>query len=168
MKQRRYISEPVTTPTPRDQTVTTDIPLKPVRNLTTCFITKYHHSETCLEQKLVSGETSLFRQRRGKTYLKTGSKEPAEIGLCGKENSCRNQKINIGRLMFLMRSTTRYLARRRPPRKWKFRFRNANLGPGPVRNFMVTLKVHPCTGRTAHTARRGIALPFHDHGTRRG
>ena len=25
-----------------------------------------------------------------------------------------------------------------------------------------------CTGRTAHTGSRGIALPFHDHGTRRG
>ena len=35
-------------------------------------------------------------------------------------------------------------------------------------------KVHPCTGtdlctgRTAHRGSRGIALPFHDHGTRRG
>jgi hypothetical protein len=34
--------------------------------------------------------------------------------------------------------------------------------------------VHPCTalrlcrGRTAHRGSRGIALPFHDHGTRRG
>jgi hypothetical protein len=25
-----------------------------------------------------------------------------------------------------------------------------------------------CTGRTAHSGSRGIALPFHDHGTRRG
>ena len=25
-----------------------------------------------------------------------------------------------------------------------------------------------CTGRTAHRGRRGIAVPFHDHGTRRG
>jgi hypothetical protein len=25
-----------------------------------------------------------------------------------------------------------------------------------------------CTGRAAHTGSRGIALPFHDHGTRRG
>ena len=25
-----------------------------------------------------------------------------------------------------------------------------------------------CTGRTAHGESRGIALPFHDHGTRRG
>ena len=25
-----------------------------------------------------------------------------------------------------------------------------------------------CTGRTANTGSRGIALPFHDHGTRRG
>ena len=29
-------------------------------------------------------------------------------------------------------------------------------------------KVHPCTGRTAHRGRRGIALLFHDHDTRRG
>jgi len=25
-----------------------------------------------------------------------------------------------------------------------------------------------CTGRTAHRGSRGIALPFHDHDTRRG
>jgi len=25
-----------------------------------------------------------------------------------------------------------------------------------------------CTGCTAHRGSRGIALPFHDHGTRRG
>ena len=25
-----------------------------------------------------------------------------------------------------------------------------------------------CTGRTAHRGSRGITLPFHDHGTRRG
>ena len=25
-----------------------------------------------------------------------------------------------------------------------------------------------CTGRTAYRGSRGIALPFHDHGTRRG
>jgi len=25
-----------------------------------------------------------------------------------------------------------------------------------------------CTGRTAHRGSRGIVLPFHDHGTRRG
>jgi hypothetical protein len=36
------------------------------------------------------------------------------------------------------------------------------------------LKVTPvqalrlCTGRTAHRGSRGIALPFHDHGSRRG
>ena len=29
-------------------------------------------------------------------------------------------------------------------------------------------KVCPCTGRTAHRGSRGIALPFHDHSTRRG
>jgi len=28
-------------------------------------------------------------------------------------------------------------------------------------------KVYPCTGRTAHRGSRGIALLFHDHGTRR-
>ena len=33
---------------------------------------------------------------------------------------------------------------------------------------MVAYKLHPCTGRTAHRGSRGIALPFHDHGTRRG
>ena len=27
--------------------------------------------------------------------------------------------------------------------------------------------LRPCTGRTAHRGSRGIALPFHDHGTRR-
>ena len=42
--------------------------------------------------------------------------------------------------------------------------------------YCVTLKVKVtlvqalrlCTGRTAHRGSRGIALPFHDHGTRRG
>jgi hypothetical protein len=29
-------------------------------------------------------------------------------------------------------------------------------------------KVHPCTGCTAYRGNRGIALLFHDHGTRRG
>ena len=29
-------------------------------------------------------------------------------------------------------------------------------------------KVHPCTGHTAHSGSRGIALLFHDHGTERG
>ena len=29
-------------------------------------------------------------------------------------------------------------------------------------------KVHLCTGRTHHRGSRGIALPFHDHGSRRG
>ena len=28
--------------------------------------------------------------------------------------------------------------------------------------------LRPCTGRTAHRGSRGIALPFHEHGTRRG
>jgi hypothetical protein len=32
----------------------------------------------------------------------------------------------------------------------------------------VKVKVHPCTGRTAHRGSRGIALPYHDHDTRRG
>jgi hypothetical protein len=29
-------------------------------------------------------------------------------------------------------------------------------------------KVHPCTGHMAHRGSRGIALPFLDHGTKRG
>ena len=29
-------------------------------------------------------------------------------------------------------------------------------------------KVHPWTGHMSHRGSRGIALPFHDHGTRRG
>jgi hypothetical protein len=29
-------------------------------------------------------------------------------------------------------------------------------------------KVHPCAGTTAHTGSTGIALAFHEHGTRRG
>jgi hypothetical protein len=28
--------------------------------------------------------------------------------------------------------------------------------------------LRPCTGRTTHRGNRGIALLFHDHGTRRG
>ena len=28
--------------------------------------------------------------------------------------------------------------------------------------------LRPCTGRTAHRGSRGIAIPFHDHGSRRG
>ena len=32
----------------------------------------------------------------------------------------------------------------------------------------VTGKVHPCTGRTAHTGNRGIALLFLVHSTRKG
>jgi hypothetical protein len=30
------------------------------------------------------------------------------------------------------------------------------------------IKGHPCTGRTAYRESGGIALPFLDHGTRRG
>ena len=43
-----------------------------------------------------------------------------------------------------------------------------------ARCFKTKVKVTPvlalrlCTGRTAHRGSRGIALPFHDHGTRRG
>jgi hypothetical protein len=46
---------------------------------------------------------------------------------------------------------------------------NAELNP--VCHLLALLgkgKVHPCTGRTAHMGSRGVALPFHDHGTRRG
>ena len=35
-------------------------------------------------------------------------------------------------------------------------------------NLVVNKEVHPCTGRTAHRGSRGIALPFRDHGTKRG
>ena len=100
MKQRRYTSEPVTKPTPRDQQLLPRSHFKPVRNLTTCYITKYHHSETCLEQKLVSSGMSLFRQRKGKTFCKPASNEPAETGQHGNKNSCRNQRVNIGRVNF--------------------------------------------------------------------
>ena len=39
-----------------------------------------------------------------------------------------------------------------------------------VKKVKVTLvqALRLCTGRTAHRGSRGIALPFHDHGTRRG
>ena len=39
-----------------------------------------------------------------------------------------------------------------------------------VKKLKVTLvqALRLCTGRTAHTGSRGIALPFHDHGIRRG
>jgi len=35
-------------------------------------------------------------------------------------------------------------------------------------SFLKKDKVDPCTGRTAHRGRRGIALLFLDHYTRRG
>ena len=44
----------------------------------------------------------------------------------------------------------------------------------PMANVKVKVKVtlvqalRLCTGRTAHRGSRGIALSFHDHGTRRG
>jgi hypothetical protein len=34
--------------------------------------------------------------------------------------------------------------------------------------YVPKVKFTPCTGRTAHRGSRGIALLFHDHGTRRG
>ena len=43
-----------------------------------------------------------------------------------------------------------------------------------IRTYKIKVKVTPvqairlCTGRTAHRGRRGIALPFHGHGTRSG
>jgi len=45
--------------------------------------------------------------------------------------------------------------------------------PGPIQSKVkvkVTLvqTLRLCTGRTAHRGSRGIALLFHDHGTRRG
>ena len=61
----------------------------------------------------------------------------------------------------------------------KWRRRNSLVGlPGQWVKvsllYVKTGKVHPvqalrlCTGRTAHWGSRGIALHFHDHGTRRG
>ena len=35
-------------------------------------------------------------------------------------------------------------------------------------NCILVQALRPCTGRTAHRGSRGIAVPFHDHGTRRG
>jgi hypothetical protein len=35
-------------------------------------------------------------------------------------------------------------------------------------NCSLVQAMRPCTGRTAHKGSRGIALPFHDHDTRRG
>ena len=34
--------------------------------------------------------------------------------------------------------------------------------------FTLAQALRLCAGRTAHRGSRGIALPFHDHGTRRG
>ena len=42
-----------------------------------------------------------------------------------------------------------------------------NLGKVKVKVTLVQA-LRLCTGRTAHTGSRGIALPFHDHGSRRG
>jgi hypothetical protein len=41
-------------------------------------------------------------------------------------------------------------------------------GKGKVVKCTFVQALRLCTGRTAHRRRRGIALPFHDHGTRRG
>ena len=40
--------------------------------------------------------------------------------------------------------------------------------PGKVVKCTLVQALRVCTGRTAHRGSRGIALPFHDHGTRRG
>ena len=47
---------------------------------------------------------------------------------------------------------------------------NVHRSPCKVKKVKVTLvqALRFCTGRTAHRGSRGIALPFHDHGTRRG
>jgi hypothetical protein len=40
--------------------------------------------------------------------------------------------------------------------------------PNIVRKCTLVQALKLCTGRRAHRGSRGIALPFHDHGTRRG
>ena len=37
-----------------------------------------------------------------------------------------------------------------------------------VKKVTLVQAVRRCTGRMAHSGSRGIALPYHDHGTRRG
>ena len=44
--------------------------------------------------------------------------------------------------------------------------KRTNKGKGKDKALVQALRL--CTGRTAHRGSRGIALPFHDHGTRRG
>ena len=41
-------------------------------------------------------------------------------------------------------------------------------GKGKVVKVTLVQALRVCTGRTAHRGSRGIALPFHDHDTRRG
>ena len=48
---------------------------------------------------------------------------------------------------------------------WKHRFCSESKGKVKV-TLVQALRL--CTGHTAHRGTRGIALPFHDHGTRRG
>ena len=43
----------------------------------------------------------------------------------------------------------------------------SNAGKDKV-NCSLVQALRLCTGRTAHRRSRGIALPFHDHGTKRG
>ena len=37
-----------------------------------------------------------------------------------------------------------------------------------LKQYTLVQALRLCTGRTAHKGSKGIALPFHDHGTRRG
>ena len=46
-------------------------------------------------------------------------------------------------------------------------FRDPGVGKVKVKCTLVQA-LRLCTGRTAHRGSRGIALLFHDHGTRRG
>jgi len=53
-------------------------------------------------------------------------------------------------------------------RKLKIRHYLGDLGTkGKVKCTLVQA-LRLCTGRTAHRGSRGMAVPFHDHGTRRG
>ena len=59
------------------------------------------------------------------------------------------------------RGTPQYFAHRICTMDW----------PGKVKvkvNCTLVQALRLCTGRTAHRGSRGIALPFHDHGTRQG
>ena len=45
---------------------------------------------------------------------------------------------------------------------------NCSLSRGDFGNTFIVEALRLCTGRTAYRGSRGIALPFHDHGTKKG